>query len=152
MGLLVHRSRADWIVGGTTILTCIAPLLMAFVQPSWSYWAIAFPAVFLNPLGNDGIFTIANLLITSLFPSKTQGLAGGVFNTVSQIGKSVGLALVTLIANRVTARTGDGGSREAALMEGYRASFWFLFALSGLSLVVSALGLRTIGRIGVKEE
>lgn len=102
--------RADWIVIVTTIIAiiaCIAPLLMAVVNPDWTYWAMAFPAVFFNPLGADGLFTISNLLITSLFPAKMQGLAGGVFNTVSQIGKSVGLALVALSANQVSLALGD---------------------------------------------
>lgn len=39
-----------------------------------------------NPLGADALFTVANLLITSVFPRKTQALAGGVFNTISQVG------------------------------------------------------------------
>ena len=126
---------------------------MAVIQPSWSYWAIAFPAILLNPIGNDGLFTISNLVITSMFPAKTQGVAGGVFNTISQIGKSVGLALVSLIANRVTATSKIQDKQSpAALLDGYRASFWFLFGLSCLSLAISVWGLHRIGKMGGKEE
>jgi hypothetical protein len=46
---------------------------------------VAFLANIFNPTGADSLFTISNLLITSVFHAKTQALAGGVFNTVSQV-------------------------------------------------------------------
>jgi hypothetical protein len=55
----------------------------------------AFLANIFNPTGADSLFTISNLLITSVFHAKTQALAGGVFNTVSQVRNepmSMGLA------------------------------------------------------------
>ena len=45
----------------------------------------AFLANILNPVGADSLFTISNLVITSVFHENTQALAGGVFNTVSQV-------------------------------------------------------------------
>lgn len=126
---------------------------MALVDPAWSYWYCSFWAVFLSPVGADTLFTISNLLITSVFPPKTQALAGGVFNTISQIGKSVGLATSAVIANSVTARSGyaeKGGPQ--ALMQGYRATFWYCFALSVATLGVAGVGLRNMGRVGVKRE
>ncbi|KAI9036808.1 uncharacterized protein KD926_001263 [Aspergillus affinis] len=151
VGLIVHRVRADWIVIITLIPSAIAPLLMALASPKWPYWSCAFIANFLNPIGADGIFTVSNLLITSMFPPKTQGVAGGVFNTVSQTGKSVGIALTALVANGVTQKSGKGGADETgALLEGYRAAFWFEFALTVASLGVSIWGLGRIGKVGRK--
>jgi hypothetical protein len=46
---------------------------------------IAFLANVFNPTGADSLFTVSNLLITSVFHANTQALAGGVFNTVSQV-------------------------------------------------------------------
>ncbi|KAL9589477.1 MAG: hypothetical protein Q9203_001716, partial [Teloschistes exilis] len=153
VGLLVHRIRANWIVVISTLLSCSSPLLMALVQPKSTYWAFAFPAIMLNPIGADGIFPISNLLITSMFPVKTQGLAGGVFNTVSQIGKSVGLALTTVVANDITATAPETDKlSRPALMEGYRAGFWFIFALNGASLYTSLWGLRRVGAVGKKQD
>ena len=88
-GLILHCVRSDTIMNLTTLISCSSPLLMALVDPSWSYWAAAFPAVFLNSVGADSLFTVSNIIIASVFPGEMQGLAGGVFNTVSQIGKSV---------------------------------------------------------------
>ncbi|KAL9592790.1 MAG: hypothetical protein Q9179_006367 [Wetmoreana sp. 5 TL-2023] len=153
VGLLVHRIRANWIVVISTVLSCSSPLLMALVRPTATYWAFAFPAIALNPVGADGIFTISNLLIASMFPVKTQGLAGGVFNTISQIGKSVGLALTTVVASGITAASSDADKGSVpALMEGYRAGFWFIFALSGTSLCMSIWGLRKVGTVGKKQD
>lgn len=148
-GLILHRCRADWIMNITTAISCFSPFLMVLVDPSWSYWSCVFPAIFLNAVGADSLFTVSNILIGSVFPAEMQGLAGGVFNTVSQIGKSMGLALVALISNRVTEGSliPDKRSPEA-LMEGYRASFLFLFGVNVVSLVVGGWGLRKVGKIG----
>lgn len=153
VGLTVHRVRADWIVIMTTVLCAIGPLLMAIVNPTWSYWACTFIANSLNPIGADGIFTVSNLLITSMFPPKTQGVAGGVFNTISQTGKSVGLALTALVANEVTAYSlTNNKDRTDALLKGYRAAFWFCVSLMLTSLCISVWGLRKIGKVGRKRD
>lgn len=151
IGLFVHRVRGDVIVGAATALSCISPLLMAVASPKWSYWAAAFPAVVIVPVGSDSLFTISNLVITSQFPGNTQGLAGGVFNTVSQVGKSVGLALGAVIANTVTA-TATGTTEEELLLRGYKATFWFCLALNVTTLVLGLWGLRTIGKVGLKRD
>lgn len=151
VGLIVHRIRGDWIIVITTVPCLLGSLLMVVVNPTWSYWSCAFIANFLNPIGADGIFTVSNLLITSMFPPKTQGVAGGVFNTISQTGKNVGLALAALVANEVTANSLliDKHSPQALLV-GYRAAFWFCVALTIASLCVSVWGLRKIGIVGQK--
>ncbi|KAI9935121.1 hypothetical protein ASPWEDRAFT_162187 [Aspergillus wentii DTO 134E9] len=151
VGLIVHRVRADWIVIMTTIPCTIASILMAVAKPEWSYWACAFIANFLNPIGADGVFTVSNLLITSMFPTKTQGVAGGVFNTISQTGKSVGVALTVLVANEVTRNSKYADKKDPqALLVGYHAAFWFCVALTGFSLGISIWGLRKIGKVGQK--
>ncbi len=68
------------------------------------------------------LYTISNLAITSLFPSRTQALAGGVFNTVAQIGNSVGLAITSIIAASVTAaeRSSEGSRFDCELRIGYK--------------------------------
>lgn len=153
MGLIVHRVRADWAVLVTTSVSTISCLLMALIDINASYWAFAFPSILLNPVGADTLFTIANLLITSVFPAKTQALAGGVFNTVAQIGKTVGLATSAVIASSITARAAqNGASNKVALLKGYQAAFWYCFALSLATIAISAWGLRKIGKVGTKRD
>ncbi|TDZ36982.1 putative MFS-type transporter [Colletotrichum trifolii] len=152
-GLVAHRVRADVAILVAVALAALSPLLMAVADPAWNYWYCVFWAMFTNAVGADTLFTISNLLVTSLFPSRTQGVAGGVYNTIAQIGKSVGLASSGTIASAVTARSAVADKESPpALLEGYRASFWYCFALYGATLLVTVWGLRKIGKVGVKKE
>jgi Na+/melibiose symporter-like transporter len=151
-GMVLHHVRADSIMNITTVISAISPLIMALVNPSWTYWRCAFIAICFNSIAADSLFTVSNILIVDLFPPETQGLAGGVFNTVSQIGKSFGLTFVELIANVVIDKKAPAAERyePEGLMVGYRASFWFLFAANIISLGVGAVGLRKVGKVGKK--
>lgn len=53
-GLLVHRLHANHLVLVTTILSAGSPLLMAVIDPKWSWWYCAFWAVLLAPVSADG--------------------------------------------------------------------------------------------------
>jgi Na+/melibiose symporter-like transporter len=153
IGLIVDRVPADRLITVGVLVSCISPLIMAVMKPKASYWVYEFPALALNPIGSDIQYTISNLVITSVFPVKTQALAGGVFNTVSQIGKSFGLATSAVIASTITIRssTGEKDSTEA-LLDGYRAAFWYCFGLSALAFIISIWGLRNIGKVGTKRD
>ncbi|KAL4918961.1 major facilitator superfamily domain-containing protein [Aspergillus aurantiobrunneus] len=153
-GLILHRIRADAIMNITTLISCISPLIMALVNPSWTYWRCAFIAINLNSIAADSLFTVSNILIAGVFPPETHGLAAGIFNTISQIGKSFGLTFVELIANVVSGNKVRPEERNTpeGLMAGYRAAFWFLFAVNIVSLGIGAWGLRKVGNIGKKKE
>ncbi|TDZ30613.1 putative MFS-type transporter [Colletotrichum spinosum] len=130
-GLVVHRVRADVAVLVAVALAALSPLLMAAADPAWNYWYCVFWAMLTN-----------------------AGVAGGVYNTIAQIGKSVGLASSSgTIASAVTARSAVADKESPpALLSGYRASFWYCFALYGATLLVTVWGLRKIGKVGVKKE
>jgi MFS family permease len=147
-GWLVKRVRADILVLGSAVVTAVAPLLLAIINPEWSYWACAFIATACTPICADVLFTVANLLITSVFPPQTHGLAGGVFNTISNIGNSVGVAITAVVASSVT--MAEKGDPVTTLMDGYRATFWLCFAANVLVLGVVGFGLRNIGKVGIK--
>lgn len=153
VGLLVNRVRGDVLVGVGSLIALASPILLALATPETSYWKAAFPAVLLNPAGADVLFTVSNLVITERFPARTQGLAGGVFQIVSQIGKSVGLALSAVVANSITERSQYADKQSPlALMEGYKAAFWFTLGLSAVTFVVGVGGLRKVGKVGLKRE
>lgn len=80
-----------------------------------------------------------------------QSLAGGVFNEVSQFGNSVGLAITAAIAASVTEHSGKQ-ERLDALMKGYRAAFWTIFASCATVVIVVWFGLRKSGVIGKKQD
>lgn len=89
-------------------------------------------------------------------PKSKQSLAGGVFNTVSQIGNSVGLAITAVISSSVSAGIaspeGSVMEGEAALMKGYQATYYACIATFSLVALLSGFGLRKAGRVGTKRE
>ncbi|KAH8716368.1 Drug resistance protein [Beauveria bassiana] len=124
---------------------------MATVAVGENYWLAPFWAMFLSPVNPDILFTLSNLVISDAFPSDTQSLAGGVFSEVAQFGNSVGLAVTAAIAASVTEHS-PVRDPKAALMEGYRAAFWTIFASTVTVLVTSFFGLRKGGYVGKKND
>lgn len=152
-GLIVHRVHANVLTLTGLVIACLAPLLLAITKPEWPFWWTIFPAMFTNAIGADVLYTVSNLLLTSLFSAKTQATAGGVYNTIAQIGKSVGLASSAAIASAITAKSEiKDKTSPAALTEGYHAAFWYCLGLNAASLVLSVWGLRKIGKVGVKKD
>jgi MFS family permease len=99
------------------------------------------------------IFTVANLIITDVFSPTTQALAGAVFNTVAQFGNSLGIMTMAIISSTVTMHSGYAAKKSPqALMQGYRAVFWTCFGLMLSACCVGLLGLRKVGKVGLKRE
>lgn len=152
VGFLAHRVHIGWAISCGMLLTAAGILLMSVIQPQWPYWACAFPAIIFTPIGGDALFTISNLVITSGFPPRMQALAGGVLNTITQLAKTVSLATSSAIAGSVTSHSRhDPKTSPSALMDGYKAAFWYFFALSCATMLLFAWGLRGIGRLGIKK-
>ncbi|KAK5110525.1 hypothetical protein LTR62_005717 [Meristemomyces frigidus] len=152
-GLLVNKVSATTAVLVSSGLATLSPLLMALINPHWPYWYDAFPAQLLAPISGDVLFTIGLIIVSASFPAHTQGLAGAVFNTVAQIGTSVGLTVLSVIATSVTKNAGSAdGDAARAIMKGYRASFWALFAMMILVCVIGGVGLRKLGKVGHKRD
>ena len=99
------------------------------------------------------MFTVAALVVTDVFPEKTQGLGGAVFQTLAQFGTSLGLAIMASISSSVTDHSEyKVKTSPEALMKGYRVSFWVSFGWMLLACVIGGLGLRRIGKVGLKRE
>lgn len=153
VGLIVHKVNADKPVLIGNLLAGLTPLLLAVMNEHSTYWVFAFPAIALNAIGADTLFTVANLVVAASFPDKTQALAGGVFNTVAQVGKTVGLATSAVIAASATRSSAyENKESPAALMTGYRAAFWYCFALCSFTIFINFWGLKKIGKVGAKKD
>ncbi len=97
------------------------------------------------------LYTISILIIADAFPTSKQSLAGGVFNTVAQIGNSVGLTVGAVIAASVTANQ-EAPRSVTALEKGFKAAFWTCFASMGTVVLIGLLGLRKAGKVGLKSD
>ena len=71
------------------------------------------------------IFTVGVLLVSEVFPDRTQALAGAVLITVGQFGQAIELALIGVVSDSVTQNSmyADKGTPDALLV-GYRAGLW----------------------------
>lgn len=154
VAVLLPYLKASYAVPVACFVSGLAPLLLAALcrVQGPSYWQAVFQAMALNPLGADLMYTIAMLVVTEAFPLKTQALAGGVFNMVAQIGKSVGIATTAIIAQQVSSPLMEGFDSKEALLQGYHAGWWYNCGLSFVSVLVSLWGLRSVGRLGVKRD
>lgn len=153
IGVLLPYLRPSLAVPLGCVVSSVAPLLLAALcrVDGPGYWGAVFQAMALNPLGADLIYTIANMVVTAAFPAKTQALAGGVFNMLAQIGKSVGIATTVVVTRQVTTMA-EGTSTKEALLRGYKAGWWYNCALGFASVAVSFWGLRGVEKLGVKKE
>lgn len=134
---------------------------MAVLHPEWNYFYAEFWAQLLSPMSADVLFTVGLIVVSEVFPEKSQGLAGAVFNTVGQFGLSLGTGVCQLVALGVAGGKGgglDGQDKPAGadasedLLKGYQASFWTMFACMLVCACVAAIGLRRAGKVGVKRE
>ncbi|KAK6086028.1 major facilitator superfamily transporter [Seiridium cupressi] len=132
---LISRVKIQTLSVFSDLVTLIAPILIATITVGENYWFAPFWALFLSPMN----------------PDEMQSLAGGVFNEVAQFGNSVGLAITAAVAASVTehSRTSD---HKTALMEGYRAAFWTVFASATLVVAISYFGFRKGGTVGKKDD
>lgn len=152
-GLLIHRIPAFYLLLVSMTLSAGAPLLMATVHVHWSYWYNPFFAQLLSPISADILFTVGLLVVSDVFPARTQALAGAVFNTVAQFGTSVGLTLMAVISASITEKSAIQDKHSPVALEmGYRASFWAAFIWMGLACLIGVFGLRGIGKVGLKRD
>ncbi|TLS25440.1 hypothetical protein PpBr36_07716 [Pyricularia pennisetigena] len=163
-GIFIDRLPAQWLIAISSMLTAGTPLIMALVDPNLNYWHLQFWAQVLAPLSADILFTVGLIVVSESFPEQTQALAGAVFNTVAQLGLSLGVGVCQVVALGVSATgggVGHGASGDqdtgaqidvASLLRGYRASFWTIFGYMILCTVVAIVGLRNVGKVGVKRD
>ncbi|CAJ0542607.1 Ff.00g001630.m01.CDS01 [Fusarium sp. VM40] len=150
-GLVVHKIPAIWLIVTTSVLTAGSPLLMALINPTWTYWTAAFFAQVLMPFSADVLFTVGLIVVTETFPEDKQAVAGSVFNAASQFGNAMGLAIMQVVSTLVT-KQHSGRPAPEALLEGYRAAFWTMFAFMVLCAAIGGIGLRKAGRVGLKQD
>ncbi|KAK7977068.1 major facilitator superfamily domain-containing protein [Apiospora saccharicola] len=151
-GYCVDKVHVRDLVAYSAVISMVCPLIMALIQPSWIYWQGAFIAMLLIPLHPDVLFTVSSLIISKAYPGKSQSLAGAVFNAISQVGNSVGLAVTAAISSSVTQHRSADEADEEKLLAGYHAAFWTMFASMVVVVFVSFFGLKQGGRSGPLNE
>lgn len=60
-GHILHRVNNTLLMIGGSVCYVAASLLLSFMRPDTSYWAMMFPALILNVAGADFQFNVANV-------------------------------------------------------------------------------------------
>ena len=104
-------------------------LLLALIPPGGgNYWAWVFPSAICSTIGIDLSTILMTVFITTAVPSSQQGLAGGVLNSVLQLGVALVLGLTDIIQSAVV--------KDKGLEKSYKITFWFGVGVAGASLTI----------------
>lgn len=130
-GFILHLvpGRILLIISGLGALG--SQLLLAFLPHGGNYWAWIFPATIFSTIGIDLSTILMTVFITTTFPASQQGLAGGVINSVLQLGVALVLGLTDIIQSATV--------EEVGLARSYKNTFWFGVAAGAVSLIVLAI-------------
>jgi len=141
------------------LATAAGCLLFAIIDPSAPYWAFSFPGTILIVVGADFAFATGSIFVAKVALPHEQSLAGGVYNTVIQVGGAFGLAVTTVLYDRTAMREAEKilgypvahvdteGPREA-LLKGYQAAQWLGCGFALTAMLFSATFLLRIGYVG----
>ena len=132
---LVPRVPAQVIIGMGCLAMVTINVLLATIPANLTYWAMAFPAMFVSAFTIDLITTSAQIIASNTVPMKHQGVAGSLVGTLLSYGMSTGLGF----AGSVEINTYDNGNDP---LRGYHGAAYLGVGLSSAALVLSALFIR----------
>ncbi|KAH8900011.1 MFS general substrate transporter [Thozetella sp. PMI_491] len=128
---LVTKVPAQIIIALGCLAMVIITALLATIPADLTYWAMAFPAMFLSAFTIDLIITAAQIIASNTVSLKHQGVAGSLVGTLLSYGLSTGLGF----AGTVEVNTFDGGKD---LLRGYHSAAYLAVGFSGAALVLCA--------------
>jgi len=146
VGFFISRIRLFYILVAGMLATSTSTLLFALINPDSSYWAFGFPAATLTVVGADFIFSAGIIYVARVSSADEQSVAGGLFNTMIQLGTAIGITVSTVVFNSVTAKRDADADRLAS----YHASQWMSLAFGLLGTIIAAACFYNIGIIGDK--
>jgi EmrB/QacA subfamily drug resistance transporter len=130
-------------------------LLFARFPVNGSYATDLLPALIVWSVGMGLAFVPLTLLATSGVKSGDAGLASGLFNTMSQVGGALGLAILATIATSRTEGILAGAhgitayTQLSALVSGYHIAYFAGAVVSAVGAIVLAAFLRQRDIAGV---
>ncbi|THV03627.1 MFS general substrate transporter [Dendrothele bispora CBS 962.96] len=150
--LVIGRLDLVVLIALGTLFTSIGALLFALIDPSAPYWAFGFPSAIVAVFGGDFVFAAGTLFIAKISEPDEQSLAGGLFQTLTQLGTAFGLAISTIVHSSVTQKHRDsntGSSTESpAPLQAYQAAQWTAFGFAMFCTALAIIFLRGVGPVG----
>ncbi|KAI0699085.1 major facilitator superfamily domain-containing protein [Cytidiella melzeri] len=158
VAVVVGRLRVVFLIVLGTVCTSAAGLLFALINPASPYWAFGFPASIISVFGADFVFASGTLFVAKISLPHEQSLTGALFQTMTQLGTSFGLAITTIIFNSTLKKRSSSVGIEVdeagtnaprfAQLEAYKAAMWGAFAFGMFGALLAAVFLRSVGIVG----
>lgn len=118
-------------------------LLFSFGTPAdGNYLANVLPALLLASIGRGLAYIPAQSAAISGAKPEESGLVSGVYNTTSQIGSAICLAIIVVIAAATTASS-TSGDPVIALNEGFQQAFFWSGMVAFAGAVLALLMIRS---------
>ncbi|KAG2114841.1 major facilitator superfamily domain-containing protein [Suillus clintonianus] len=144
-----------------TLVTALAAILFALIDPSATYWAFGFPSTVLVVFGADFVFSSGTIFIAKNALPHERSVAGALFQTMTQVGTAVGLTVSTLVFNivvkneaadvGVAVNSAGTNAPQSAQLKGYRSAQWTGASFALMAALLAALFLRGVGIVGDKK-
>lgn len=157
---LLSRVPTVFILITGNLAVSISCLLYAVpIAPTTSYFAFGLPAMILAVLGADSSWPCLTLFTSHSLPREDQAMGGALINAVSQVGRSIGLAVGTAIQTAALASARDLPIKEAGgilpwdmpSLKSLRIVSWANFGFGMASLAMVLVAFRTteiVGKVG----
>jgi EmrB/QacA subfamily drug resistance transporter len=125
------------LLGGFALLA-VAALLLTRVPAGAHYATDLLPVLILAGMAGGLSAPAIQIGALSGVPHSMTGLAGGLVETLREIGGGVGVAVVaTVLASRVGA--GNSAAHGSAAVSAFHSAFWVMFIVAVLGLLTAAI-------------
>jgi MFS family permease len=140
---LMPRLPARALMAPGALVAAAGMGLLTQLQPDTNYLTLVLPAELLLGLGTSCVMVPAFSIGTLGVDRREAGIAAAAVNTFSQIGGSLGVAVLNTIAASATAAylvvNSDGQSRVEAIVHGYSVATEWGVAILILGAIVAAV-------------
>ncbi|KAF7789732.1 hypothetical protein EIP86_000678 [Pleurotus ostreatoroseus] len=162
VALFVGRVDVVFLIVIGTTLTSVASLLFAVINTHAPYWAFGFPAAIVAVFGADFVFASGTLFVAKVSLPHEQSVSGALFQTMTQLGSSFGLAITTIIFNStltnksralgVQVNKSGTNAPLPAQLDAYKDAMWGGFAFGMIGAILAVLFLRGVGIVGHRKD
>ncbi|KAL1720725.1 major facilitator superfamily domain-containing protein [Schizophyllum commune] len=145
VALLVGRVPVVVLMGTGTMATTLASLLFATISNAERpYWAYGFVPAIIAVFGTDFVFSAGTIFVQKLSHPHEQSVTGALFSTMTQLGSAFGLAITTVVYNRIQNNLGE----ETYHLKSFHSAHFTAFALGIVACCVTIISLRGVGVVG----
>jgi EmrB/QacA subfamily drug resistance transporter len=130
--------------------------LLTQITLTSSYFTHLLPSMLVLGIGLGLVFSTSSSIATLGVLAEDAGVASATFNTVQQVGGSIGVAVLNTLAATASARYLAGRVHTAhvsaqAALHGYTTAFWYSTGLFLLGAVISVLLLPSAIPAGLRD-